>query len=118
VLFAVGICLGGFFFCGGLHAWLSPPYRPAFPEPALGVTHLFKAKHGNVYRTFLEYLAVTYGVWVMWGTGALGGLVYFILKKRWPPPGPRYHWQVLAGIAISIPLYYAIWRISLFVARL
>jgi hypothetical protein len=114
VLFAAGICGGGFIFCGGLHSWLSPPYRPALPEPALGFTYLFKSKYGNVYGTFLEYWAVTYGVWAMWGIGFLG-LVYFVLKDRWPPPGPR--WQVLAGIVTSMPLYYAIWRISIFVAR-
>jgi hypothetical protein len=117
VLFAVGICMGGFVFCGILHIWLSPPHRPAFPEPAMGFTHFFKAKHGNVYGTFFEYLAVTYGIWVMWGIGVLGGLSYFSLKNRLPPRYPRYAWQILAATVISMPLYYAIWQISICIAR-
>jgi hypothetical protein len=118
VLFAVGACVGGFLFSGILHSYLSSPNRPLFPEPALGYTYLFKARHGYVYGTLLEYLAVTYGVWVMWGLGALGGLYYFGVKKRlkWSFYA-RYPWQTLAGTAISMALYYAIWRLSIYVAR-
>jgi hypothetical protein len=121
VLFAVGICMGGFLFSGLLHTYLSAPNRPLIPEPTLGYVYLFKARHGYVYGTFFEYLAVTYGVWVMWGTGALGGLFYFNLKNMnrpgWWRAYPRHPWQIIAATAISMPLYYAIWRVSIYVAR-
>lgn len=114
----IGAGISGFFFCGMLYANLSPPNRPVFPEPALGYTHLFKAKYGNVYGTFFEYLAVTYGVWTMWGIAALGGLIFFSLKDRERSRTyPRYPWQVFPALAISMVLYYAIWQLSIYVAR-
>jgi hypothetical protein len=115
-LFVFGICLGGFIFSSSLQGWLSPPYRPTFPEPAMGFTHLLKARHGDVYGTYFEYLAATYGIWGMLGIGVIGVLSYFILKDRLPSPGSR-PWQVPAGIVTSIPVYYVIWRITVFLAR-
>jgi hypothetical protein len=117
-LMVEGICIGGFFFCGMLHTNLSPPKRPIVPEPALGYTHLLTARHGTVYGTWFEYLAVTYGVWIMWGLAAIVGLFLFKLKNRDKSRTyPRYPWQILAATAISMPLYYAIWQLSLYVAR-
>src|ERR1700738_5498653 len=80
VLFVIGAGIGGFFFCGTLGTILSPPKRPVVPEPALGFTHAFRAKHGDVYGTLFEYLAVTYGVWIMWGVGAVASSFISILK--------------------------------------
>jgi hypothetical protein len=118
VLCVMGVCISGFFFCGILHTELSPPNRPILPEPALGYTHLLTARHGTVYGTLFEYLAVTYGVWIMWALGALIGLIFFNLKnKDTSRTYPRLPWQILAAAAISMPLYYAIWQLSLYVAR-
>jgi hypothetical protein len=116
LLFVTGAGFGGFFFGGILHTVLSPPERPVFPEPALGYTHLFKAKYGSVYGTYFEYFAVTYGFWMMW----IVGVVSIALFRNIEPKSrtyPRYPWQVFAAIAISMALYYAIWRVSIYVAR-
>jgi hypothetical protein len=114
LLFAIGAGFGGFFFSGILQTHLSPPNRPALPEPLLGYTYLFKTKYGNVYGTLFEYLVVTYGVWTMWGIGVLGGL---FLKIRHAGTVPRYPWQIFAAAAISMALYYAIWQVSIYIAR-
>ena|ERR1700733_3068386 len=114
VLVVAGVGAAGFFFCGGLHTNLSPPNRPVFAEPALGYTHLFTTRHGTAYGTLFEYLAVTYGIWAMWGLAALMMLIFFKLKNS---ERPRYPWQVWAAAAISMPLYYAAWWMSLYVAR-
>jgi hypothetical protein len=113
VLFVVGACVSGFIFCGILHSYLSPPERPVFPEPALGYTHFFMAKHGNVYGTFFEFLAVTFGPWVMWGVGAISSIFILEIKQK----SRTYGWQIFAAAAISIVLYYAIWRVSIHVAQ-
>ena len=110
VLFVIGASIGGFFFCGILHDYLSPPKRPVFPEPALGFTHFFKAKYGNVYGTFFEYLAVTYGPFVMWGVGLVTS-AFFILKIR--QKSRTFPRQILAAAAISMAMYYAVWRVSI-----
>jgi hypothetical protein len=118
MLFFVGACMGGFFFCGFLHTDLSAPTRPVVPEPALGYTHVFKARHGYVYGTFFEYLAVTYGVWITWGIGAVGYLIFLKLKTgENSRPYSRHPWQIFAAAAVSMVLYYAIWQLSLYVAR-
>jgi hypothetical protein len=113
LLFVAGAGFGGFIFGGILHTLLSPPERPVFPEPALGYTHLFKAKYGSVYGTYFEYLAVTYGFWMMWIVGVVTSLFLKIkLKAR-----ISLRWQVYAAIAISIALYYAIWRVCTYASR-
>ncbi len=117
ILFVAGACMGGFIFCGILSTNLSPPNRPVVPEPALGYTHFFKAKHGQVYGTLFEYLAVSYGVFAMWGIGALIGLIFFSLNGRNLPGYRRNPWPFLAGLAISMPLYYVIWQLANYVAR-
>jgi hypothetical protein len=63
----VGAGIGSFLFCGALHTYLSPPNRPIIAEPELGYTHLFKAKHGDVYGTCFEYLVVPHGAWISRG---------------------------------------------------
>jgi hypothetical protein len=88
--------------------------RPVFPEPALGYTHFFKAKHGDVYGTFFEYLAVTYGVWIMWGVGFVSSAFIAILKIH--QKSRTYPRQISAAAAISMALYYAIWQASIYVA--
>jgi hypothetical protein len=115
LLFAIGAGLGGFVFCGILHSILSPPARPVVPDPALGYIHIFQVKHGVVYGTYLEYLAVTYGVFAMWGAGAFCALC--LKAKLGSRPYPRHPWQVFTALAISIVLYYAIWRLSGYAAR-
>jgi hypothetical protein len=111
VLFVVGAGTSGFIFCGILHGYLSPPKRPLFPEPALGYTHFFKAKHGNVYGTFFEYLAVTYGIWIsLGGVAVSGAFVSFLKIKQKSRTYPR---QIFAAAAISMALCYAIWRVSI-----
>jgi hypothetical protein len=116
LLFAAGAGFGGFIFAGILHTLLSPPERPVFPEPALGYTHLVKAKYGSVYGTYFEYLAVTYGLWITW----IVSVVSTVLFRKIEPKSrayPRYPWQGFAALAISIALYYAIWRLSIYAAR-
>ena len=115
VLFVVGAGIGGLLFCGALHTYLSPPNRPIIAEPELGYTHLFKAKHGDVYGTFFEYLAVTYGLWISWGIGAAASTFIYFLNIR--QKSRTYRWQILAAAAISMPLYYAIWRVFSYVAQ-
>jgi hypothetical protein len=113
LLFAAGISLGGGFFCVGLLSNLSPSNRPVFPEPALGFTHLFRTRHGDVYGTLFEYLAVTFGAQTLWIAGLLISVFLgMILKAR-----IALRWQVLAGAAISMALCYAIWRLSIYAAR-
>jgi hypothetical protein len=116
LLFVAGAGFGGFIFCGILHTLLSPPERPVFPEPALGYTHLFKAKYGSVYGTYFEYLAVIYGLWMMW----IVGVVSTVLFRKIEPKSrayPRYPWQGFAAMAISMALYYAIWRVCIYASR-
>jgi hypothetical protein len=118
VLFIAGAGISGFLFCGILSTDLSPPKRPIFPEPALGYTHFLMAKHGNVYGTFFEYLAVTYGIGMMWGVAALSGLIFWSLQDSAKSPTyPRYPWQVFAAAAVSMALYFAIWQLSIYVVR-
>ena len=113
LLFAAGASLGGGFFCVGLLSNLSPSNRPVFPEPALGFTHLFRTKHGDVYGTLFEYLAVTFGAPTMWIAGLLISVFLGIgLKAR-----IARRWQVFAAAAISMALCYAIWRLSIYAAR-
>ena len=112
LLFVVGASFGGFIFGGILHTILSPPERPVFPEPALGYTHLFKAKYGSVYGTYFEYLAVTYGLWMMWIVGVLTS-VFLKIKLR----ARISRWQVFAAVAISIAVCYAIWRVCIYASR-
>jgi hypothetical protein len=113
LLFVAGAGFGGFLFGGILQTILSPPRRPVFPEPALGFTHLFNAKYGSVYGTYFEYLAVTYGFWMMWIVGVVSSVFRKIKLKPRTSPG----WQGLAAIAVSMALYYAIWRLSIYAAR-
>ena len=108
-LFGMGVSFGGFVFSGIMHGNLSSPNRPVFPDPALGYTHLFNAKYGNVYGTYFEYLVVTYGVWATWGLGAVSGLFGYSLDIQ--HKSRTYPRQILAAAAISMVLYYAIWRV-------
>jgi hypothetical protein len=73
VLYVVGAGIGSFLFCGALHTYLSPPNRPIIAEPELGYTHLFKARHGDVYGTFFEYLVVPHGPWISRGIAGYDG---------------------------------------------
>jgi hypothetical protein len=114
ILFVAGASIGAFFFAGILGTYLSPPKRPILPDPVLGYTHFFKAKYGDVYGTFFEYLAVTYAPWIMVGVGAIGSA--FFLIKRKSRAYPRYPREIFVAAAISIALYYAIWRVSIYVA--
>jgi hypothetical protein len=114
VLFVVGAGISGFIFAGILHAYLSPPKRPVSPEPALGYTYFFKAKYGYVYGTFFEYLAVTYGVWMSWIAVAVSGVFISILEIK--QKSRTYPRQIFAAAAISIALYYGIWRACIYFA--
>ena len=110
IIFAIGACIGGFIFCGGLHTNLSPPLRPLSPEPALGYTHLLKTKHGVAYGTYFEHLAVTYGIWVTWGSA---GAIWLLSRAHGILSVDNYRrngWRVLAAAIASYLLYYAIWR--------
>ena len=114
VLWIAGVGAAGFFFCGGLHTNLlrsQPAYRR---RTSAGLYALFTTRHGTVDGTPFEYLAVTCGIWAMWGLAALMTLIFFKLKNS---DNPRYPWQVWAATAISMPLYYAVWWMSLYVAR-
>jgi hypothetical protein len=113
-LFAIvlGACIGGFLFVVLLSNYLSPPRRPVVPEVALGCTHFFTAKFGTVYGTYFEYLAITYGVWVTWGGGALIGACVAMLKIRINEQARAYPLFLGAGAAASMVLCYAIWRAS------
>jgi hypothetical protein len=113
-LFTVGACVGGFIFSGVLHTILSPPTRPFYPEPTLNYTYPIKTKYGDAYGTYFEYLTVTYGIWVTWGSGAAISLFSHALGV--PSMGKeaayrRRGWQVLAVAIISYALYFAIWRV-------
>jgi hypothetical protein len=113
LLFAAGASLGGGFFCVGLLSTLSPSNRPVLPEPALGFTHLFRTKRGDVYGTLFEYLAVTFGAPTLWIAAILISVFLgIVLKAR-----ISRRWQVFAGAAISMALCYAIWRLSIYAAR-
>jgi hypothetical protein len=108
VILTAGACLGGFIFSGVLHGILYPPTRPAQPEPELGYTYFLHTKYGAAYGTYFEYLAVNFGVFVMWGLGALIGLTawaYGILSG-----GYAARFDSFAVAAVSSGLYYAIWR--------
>jgi hypothetical protein len=114
-LFGMGVGFGGFVFGGILYVNLSSPNRPVLPETALGFTHLFRAKYGNVYGTYFEYLAVTYGIWAMWGFGAVSALFGYILDIQ--HKSRTYPRQICAAAAISMALCYAIWRMSICVGQ-
>ena len=113
VIFAIGACIGGFIFAGGLHSNLSPPVRPLNPEPALGYTYLLKTKHGGAYGTYFEHLAVAYGIWVTWGLGVAISLFSWALGITSLDREVLYRrngWQFLTAVIVSYLLYYAIWR--------
>ena len=113
-LFAIvfGACMGGFLFVVLLSNYLSPPRRPVVLEVTLGYTHFFKAKFGSVYGTYFEYLAITYGVWVLWGGGVLIGACVAMLKIKINENSLTFTLFFLGGAAISLLLCYAIWRAS------
>ena len=111
VLFCIGAGFGGFIFCGILSANLVAPIRPTVPDAALGFTHLFKAKYGNVYGTYLESLIVTYGMWVAFGIGAVGAMFGHALGIQ--NKSPTYFRQIIAAAAISVVLSLAIWQLVL-----
>jgi hypothetical protein len=114
LLFVAGACLGCGFFCFYLYTDLSPSNRPIFPEPALGCTHLIKARYGRVYGTLFEYLAVNFGPSTMLIAAVPCDMLLRIdLKVR-----TQFRWQFYAASAISIALCYAFWRLSIYVARL
>jgi len=115
ILFGVGAGISGFIFSGILHGNLLPLNRPAFPEPAMGYTHLFKTKYGNVYGTYFEYLAVIYGVWVTWGFAAVCGIVCYVLKIQYK--SRTYLRQVAGAAVISMVAYWAIWQACIYGAR-
>lgn len=114
-LFGVGVGLSGFAFSGILHTNLSAPTRPVHPDPALGYIHLFTTKYGDVYGTYFEYLAVSYGIFGMWGFGAVCALFGYILNVH--RKSRTYPRQNLAAAAISMVLYYVIWRLFFSGAR-
>lgn len=80
----------------------------------MGYTHLFKAKYSYGYGTYFEYLAVTYGVWSMWGLAIFcTALGYALGLQNKRTPG----WQVTAATAVSLALYFALWRLFFSGAR-
>jgi hypothetical protein len=105
----IGAGAAGFFFSGILYTDLSAPARPAIPQPALGFTHLFAAKHGDVYGTYFEYLVVTYGIWASCGVGLVGGLFGIALNLE--SRSRTYGRTILLGAAISLALYFAVWQL-------
>ena len=111
ILFVIGAGLGGFIFSGFLQGYFSPLNRPLSPDLARGYTYLFKAKHGDLYGTYFEYLTVTFGIWAGWGLGAVAGLFSYIFgihqKSR------TCSRQIIAGAAISAAIYYAIWQVCI-----
>jgi hypothetical protein len=109
VLWGVGAGVSGFVFSGILQQYLSPPKRPVIPDVALGYTYLLEAKYGNAYGTYFEYLAVTYGVWAMWGLCAASCLVGYLVGVR--RKSLTYIRQIYASAVISMGLYYAVWRV-------
>jgi len=111
ILFGAGAGVSGFIFSGILQTYLSPPNRPVFSDEALGYTHRLEAKYGSVYGTYFEYLTVTYGVWAMWGLAAVSGLFGYVMGIR--HKSRTYPRQIFAAAAISMALYYAIWRVSI-----
>jgi hypothetical protein len=113
-LFGIGVGFSAFMFSGILRGILSSANRPVSPEPTLGYTYLLMAKHGNVYGTYFEYLVATYGIWTSLGFGAVCALFSYILKIQ--HKSRTYPRQIFAAAAISMVLYYAIWRVSIYVA--
>jgi hypothetical protein len=107
-LFVVGAGLGGFAFCFILSGYLSPPRRPVLPDAPLGYTYFFEIKSHGVYGTYFEYLAMTYGTLTTWGIALVGCAIIAILKVN--PTSRAYLLQIFAGAAISMALYYAVWR--------
>jgi hypothetical protein len=116
-LLVAGAGFGGFGFCGILHSYLSPANRPTSPELALGYTHLLKGKYGVVYGTLFEYSDVFYGFWMMWLVGVVSMLWFWSIEPK-SRVYPRYPWQVFVAFAISMMLYYVIWQLNNYVARL
>jgi hypothetical protein len=114
--FVAGACAAAFIFAGSLYSYLSPPVRPVVPVIALGYTHFFKAKHGGVYGTYFEQLAVTFGIWVAWGGLLLTGLVAKNLKVNPDEGSPAYPLLFFVGSATSMVLYYALWHVPLYLA--
>jgi hypothetical protein len=110
VLYCVGIGMGGFLFCFILAGELTPSSRPTFPRPELGYTYLLKVKHSgvNVYVTFFEYLASTYGFWATLGFAIFSGIWGYPLglseKSR------NYPGQILVACAASLAFIYLIWH--------
>jgi hypothetical protein len=109
ILFVIGAGLGGFIFSGFLQGYFSPLNRPLSPDLARGYTHLFKAKHGDLYGTYFEYVTVTCGIWIGWGLAAVGGLFgHFLGVHQKSRTSFR---QLIAAVVISMALYYIIWKV-------
>jgi hypothetical protein len=113
----VGACFSCFWFAGTLYSYLSPPERPIAPEASLGYTHFFHTKYGGVYGTYLEYLAINYGIWVIGGSMLLAGLVAMKLKINLYESSPAYPLLMFVASAISMVLCFVLWQGSLYFAR-
>lgn len=114
----LGALFAGFWFVGTLHARLSPPERPIVPEAWLGYTHFFNTKHGGVYGTYFEYVAVSYGIWVTGGGMLLAILIAIKLKINLYDGSPAFPLLIFVASATSMVLCFALWQGSLYFARL
>ena len=114
-LFVVGAGLGGFAFCFILTGHLFPPKRPVLPDAALGYTYFFKIKSHGVYGTHFEYLAMTYGPLATWLIGLIGCV--FTASLEGNSKSRAYPLHIFVGAAVSMALYYAMWRACIYTAR-
>jgi len=117
LVFVAGGCAAGFLFVGCLHRYLSSGRRPVVPDAAFGYTYLIKGKSDNIYGTYFEYLATSYGVWIAWGGFVLSALLCMRLRVN-PNEGlVAYPFLFFVGSAVFMALYFALWQICLHSAR-
>jgi hypothetical protein len=107
---AAGIGASGLMFCGWLSDYLNASRRPLSPDAAHGYTSLVHAKHGDVYGTQLEQLAVNPGPLLMIMillVSVAFDIRFFRVEGRPRPPWPYY----IVSATLSMAAFVTLWML-------
>jgi hypothetical protein len=106
---ASGIGASGLLFCGSLSGYLDASRRPLSPDAAHGYASLVHAKHGDVYGTQLEQLAVNPGPLLMIMillVSAAFEFRFFYVERR-----PRPYRLYFVSVALSMAAFATLWML-------
>jgi hypothetical protein len=102
-----GFAGSGLLFCGWLSAYLDPSRRSLSPDLARGYASLVQAKHGDIYGTHFEQLAVNPGpaLMIMILLFSAGFEFRFFYVEGRPRPLRLY----FASAALSMAAFVTLW---------